>query len=192
MTIQPMRLDDAEQYLSRVVVALHSMAPERKGPVVAVLEFLLGHIRQTRRDLNALRLNAAREPSFSSTVDELDEIVRETAAATNKIIDATEAIERIGAAAPPQIADPLRTEAVKIYEASAFQDITSQRIAKAMQALQQLERQIDTLAHGYAFDEVAPGSPIPASDADALTNGPQLAGNALSQADIDKLLAGLG
>ncbi len=42
MTLQPMRLDEAERYLDQVVVALHAMTAERKGPVVAVLDFLLG------------------------------------------------------------------------------------------------------------------------------------------------------
>ena len=40
MTVQPLGLNDAERYLGRVISVLHTMSPERKGPLVAVLDFL--------------------------------------------------------------------------------------------------------------------------------------------------------
>ena len=192
MITQSLRLDEAEDYLGRVISALHTMSPERKGPLVAVLDFLLGHIRRTRGDLNALRMDA-REPSLSTAVDELEEIVSETANATNKIMDAAEAIERIAARAPAETGDALRAEATRIYEASAFQDITGQRIAKAIRALQKMEEQIGALVKGCC-DDVTPAGPDPSpvSNDSVLINGPQLSGHANSQDDIDKLLASLG
>ncbi len=190
MTAQPLHLHEAEDYLGRVIAVLHTMSPERKGPLVAVLDFLLGHIQRTRSDLNALRTDA-QQPPLSNTVDELEEIVRETASATNKIMDATEAIERIAAGVPAETRDALRVEATRIYEASAFQDITGQRIAKAVRSLQQMEDQIGALVRGCC-DDAAPADACLPPDANDLMNGPQLAGRANSQDDIDRLLASLG
>ena len=191
MTAQPLHLDEAEDYLGRVISALHTMAPERKGPLVAVLDFLLGHIRRTRKDLNSLRM-APGEPSLATAADELEEIVQETATATNAIMDAAEAIERIAAGATPDIRDALRAEATKIYEASAFQDITGRRITKALRALQTMEQQISVLVQGCGEEMLAGSDTQSASDDSALMNGPQRSGHANSQDEIDKLLASLG
>lgn len=192
MTAQPLHLDEAEDYLGRVISALHAMAPERKGPLVAVLDFLLGHIRRTRTDLNTLRM-APGEPSLATAADELEEIVQETATATNAIMDAAEAIERIAANASPQIRDALRGETTKIYEASAFQDITGQRITKALRALQTMEQQISVLVQGCGGEELLAGSEaVAVSDDHTLMNGPQLSSHANSQDEIDRLLASLG
>ncbi len=192
MTAQPIRLDEAEHYLGRVVAALHALTPERKGPLVGVLNFLLEHIRRTRTEFNALKSNAAYGPSLSSAVDELEEIVLETAAATNKIMDAAEVIERIAGNAPGGLGSELRAEATKIYEASAFQDITGQRITKAIRAFQAIEQQITTLVKACCDGSAdALCAAVPHGD-NALMNGPQRSGLANSQADIDKLLESLG
>lgn len=183
-----MRLDDAENYLGRVVTALHTLSPERKGPLIAVLTFLLNHIGRVRGELNTLRSDAVCAPSLSSAADELEEIVQETAAATDKIMDATEAIERIARTAPPEIAAALQAQATRIYEASAFQDITGQRITKAMRAFQAIERHVTALIEASGEEPLAA---MP-DDTERLINGPQLAGNGNSQADIDRLLESLG
>jgi len=185
---QPIRLDDAENYLERVVTVLHTLSPERKGPLIAVLSFLLSHIGRVRAELNTLRTDAACAPSLLSAVDELEEIVQETAAATDKIMDATESIERIARSAPPDVAAALRAEATRIYEASAFQDITGQRITKAIRAFQSIERHVTALIEASGEESLVP----PQAGTESLVNGPQLAGRANSQADIDRLLESLG
>jgi chemotaxis protein CheZ len=75
----------------------------------------------------------------------------------------------------------------RIYEASAFQDITGQRITKIVRALQHIESKLQTLVEECGgADDTAEGEPEVTGDA-ALLNGPQLGKNANSQTEIDLL-----
>jgi chemotaxis protein CheZ len=78
-----------------------------------------------------------------------------------------------------------------IYEASAFQDITGQRITKIVRALQSLEEKLTSLASAFGPLDEAVAPKAPAGDA-ALLNGPQRETTAASQTDIDALFASLG
>jgi chemotaxis protein CheZ len=78
-----------------------------------------------------------------------------------------------------------------IYEASAFQDITGQRITKIVRALQSLEEKLASLTDAFGPLEETQGPAKPEGDA-ALLNGPQLQKTAASQTDIDALFASLG
>ena len=63
-------------------------------------------------------------------------------------MSAAEAIEAIGAKADPETSAALLDAVTRIYEASAFQDITGQRITKVVRALQHIEGRIAALAAG--------------------------------------------
>ena len=77
-----------------------------------------------------------------------------------------------------------------IYEASAFQDITGQRIGKIVCALQSLEEKLASLTS--AFGPLEEGLAEQAAEGDAaLLNGPQLEKNASNQTDIDALFDSL-
>ncbi len=191
MTGDKLRLDDAQNYLERMIQELHGLSAERRGPLIAVLEHLSEYIRSTRNEIFALRGTQSAGLSLNSATDELSEIVNETARATNEIMDAAESVERLAANAPADIAAGLQGAAMRIYEASAFQDITGQRIGKAVQALQQIERNISALVNACCADAGAGPADTRQGDA-ALLNGPQLAGLANDQSDIDRLLLELG
>jgi len=184
------RLNDAHGYLDRVIRELRVLQSPQKDTLVGVLQYLSDHIRITREEIGALRPGQS-TPLFSSTTDELEEIVSETARAANRIMDAAETIETVAASADPVMAAALTEAVTNIYEASAFQDITGQRITKVVRALQSLESKLDSLAGAFA----PPGTalrpePVPEGDA-ALLNGPQLEAGANSQTDIDALFASL-
>ena len=78
-----------------------------------------------------------------------------------------------------------------IYEASAFQDITGQRITKVVRSLQSMEDKLGSLMSAFGPLENAMAAAAPEGDA-ALLNGPQLGRNSSSQTDIDALFEGLG
>jgi chemotaxis protein CheZ len=171
-----------------LIKELRTQGIERVGSLLAVLEYLSHHINQTREQIGSLRADGARTHPLSGTADQLEEVVSETAKATHDIISAAEEIERLAAKADPETAQAIGDAVIRIYEASAFQDISGQRIAKAIGALQFIEARIVELmqACGPLPDSAAPAK----SEEESLLNGPQLKGMGSCQADIDKLFAG--
>jgi len=187
-----MQLPDAHGYLDRVIGELRSLEAPHKNTLVNVLEYLSDHIRVTRSEIGALKTGSGNAQMFSTTTDELEEIVTETARATNRIMDAAEVVEKVSASLEPGPANALMEAVTNIYEASAFQDITGQRITKIVRSLQSLEEKLASLANAFGpLDELAPAAQQLEGDA-ALLNGPQLEKAAASQTDIDALFASLG
>jgi len=184
------QLVSAHGYLDRVIQELRHLESPQKNTLVGVLQYLSDHIRITRDEIGALRTGGGNTQMFSTTADELEEIVTETARAANRIMDAAEAIERTASEAPAPLAGRLTEAVTNIYEASAFQDITGQRITKIVRALQSLEEKLNSLV--CAFGPLDDGLAEPAREGDAaLLNGPQLEKNASSQTDIDALFESL-
>jgi len=183
----PLQLGDAHVYLDRVIRELHGLRTEKKHPLVGVLQYLSDHIRHTRSELGALRPRGG--DALSTTADELEEIVAETARAANEIMGAAEAIEALMPRVDCGVAAELLAAVTRIYEASAFQDITGQRITKIIRAVQDIEEKIDTLV-GACGDADAAVPDERSGDA-ALLNGPQLSKAANSQDDIDALFDSL-
>jgi chemotaxis protein CheZ len=196
MDVQPdktSRLRDSHGFLDRVIGELRSVQSPQKDTLVGVLQYLSDHIRVTRSEIGALRGDQANPQLFGNTADELEEIVSETARAANRIMDAAEAIETVAAAVDPASAAALMEAVTNIYEASSFQDITGQRITKAVRALQSMEAKLASLMDAFGPPD---GTDAPASaeaDGDArLLNGPQLEKNVSRQTDIDALFESLG
>ena len=191
ITVKPTsQLVNAHGYLDRVIEELRGLESPQKNTLVSVLQYLSDHIRITRDEIGALRTGSANPQMFSTTADELEEIVTETARAANRIMDAAEAIEQAAAEAPAPLASKLTDAVTSIYEASAFQDITGQRITKIVRALQSLENKLNSLV--YAFGPLDDGEGAPGREGDAaLLNGPQLEKNASIQTDIDALFESL-
>jgi len=187
-----LQLPDAHGYLDRVIGELRSLNTPQKSTLVSVLEYLSDHIRATRNEIGALRRDGAGNQMFSSTTDELEEIVTETARATNRIMDAAETVENVASTVgEPIVANVLMTAVTNIYEASAFQDITGQRITKIVRSLQSLEEKLASLASAFGpLDGAGSAEAVREGDA-ALLNGPQLEKTASSQTDIDALFASL-
>jgi len=82
-------------------------------------------------------------------------------------------------------------ETNKIFEACSFQDITGQRISKVVKTLKDIETSVDDLLNLFGpVDKSKVGELTDDRDDDEkLKNGPQMAGQGVSQDDIDKLLA---
>jgi chemotaxis protein CheZ len=185
-----LQLPDAHGYLDRVIGELRALDAPQKNTLVNVLEYLSDHIRVTRDEIGALRMTGD-SPMFSTTTDELEEIVTETARAANRIMDAAETVENVAATLEePITANVLMSAVTEIYEASAFQDITGQRISKIVCALQSLEENMASLMKAFGPLDDRFAKQEREGDA-ALLNGPQLEEKASSQTDIDALFASL-
>jgi len=189
---EALKLPDAHGYLDRVIGELRSLDAPQKSTLVNVLEYLSDHIRVTRDEIGALRTTGGDSAKFSTTTDELEEIVTETARAANRIMDAAETVENVAASLEePVTANVLMGAVTNIYEASAFQDITGQRISKIVCALQSLEENMASLMKAFGPLDDRFAKQEREGDA-ALLNGPQLEEKASSQTDIDALFASLG
>ena len=185
-----LRLETAQGYLERVICELRALSSERKGELLGVLEYLSLYIRRTREEVSTLKQEDRGGAFLSSTTDELEEILTETANAANEIMSAAEAIEEIGAKADPETSAALCDAVTRIYEASAFQDITGQRITKVVRALQHIEGRIAALAEACDDGTVRDTAALAVEEADGdagLLNGPQLGKNANTQSEIDRL-----
>jgi chemotaxis protein CheZ len=185
---QPLQINNAQDYLDRLIRELHALDSQKRQPLVAVLEYVSQHIRLTREEIGALKSGGGNP--LSSTADELEEIVTETARATNEIMGAAENVESIAAGTDPKIREALQAAATRIYEASTFQDITGQRITKVVRALQHIETRVEALTTACG-SVIAQTNDVVADDA-ALLNGPQLNRNASTQSEIDSLFDSIG
>lgn len=184
----PIKLENAHDYLDRVIQELHGLRSDKKHSLVGVLQYLSDHIRHTRSELGALRPSGT--VTLSNTADELEEIVAETGRAANEIMGAAESIEALMPKVDKDVAQALLAAVTRIYEASSFQDITGQRITKAVRAVQDIEGKIATLINACGHYGNAPTTPERTGD-ESLLNGPQLGKIAATQNDIDALFESL-
>ena len=153
------------------------------------------YIANSRREIAALQpknLEGARIPRAGK---ELDAIARQTEEATHTIMEAAEEIMAIEADDLESYRPQVESAILRIFEACSFQDITGQRITKVLKTLQLVEQQIGKLQTAWG-PEFGP-APKPAErdlpktgQEVALLNGPALAGEAITQDQIDALLAG--
>ena len=153
--------------------------------LLAEVEDLARTIAATRSELQRLDAGPFIAGHIPAATDELDEVVAHTASATNSILEVCEELEKAGESDEPVSAELLQQATARIYEACSFQDITGQRISKVVTTLKAIERKV-----GEILQVFGQGQELETVDdsAHSLTNGPQLPGKAMHQADIDALL----
>lgn len=118
---------------------------------------------------------------------ELEAVVQVTEQAANTIMEAAEAIGDWIAAGRDAAAAPAIVERVNaIFEACAFQDLTSQRIRRAIQHLQQVEGALKTMLP----DGAVPDRPKLEVRTQLRTAEAPKGAADLAQGDIDALLNG--
>lgn len=151
-------------------------------------------IEDAKKDLSSARAGEISSKHIPLATDELDAVVEATAEATGAIMDSCEAIQKKAAGGDAALAQDIDNEVMKIYEACSFQDITGQRITKVVKTLTQIDEKVSALMEvlGNSLPGLNDGADSeeeqPTGDA-ALLNGPQLPDKAITQDDIDKLLA---
>jgi chemotaxis protein CheZ len=118
---------------------------------------------------------------------ELESVVQATEDAANRIMGAAEAIR--DAAERPDGKAEILARVNAIFEACSFQDLTSQRIRRAVDQLRALDHMLEHIVE-HSGHAVEGGAPREAREPIRLTveipgNGPDLA-----QEEIDRLMAG--
>lgn len=178
-------LDKLPDLLRTVLLALESPG---EGPLLSLREQvseMQQFIANARKEIAVIRPNAMREVDIPIATDELDAVVAATEEATNTILDSVEKLENICTELSPDNSEKLASLVVKIYEASNFQDITGQRIAKVVATLQGIEMRVAKLA--ALFPDLEENEAVEKHGDDRLLNGPQMPSLANAQDDIDAL-----
>ncbi len=164
----------------------------------AELEALARFIQTARSEIAAVRPQDIGKTDIPLATDELDAVVGATEEATNRIMDAAEALSNLAGTLPPEAGEKINEAVTQIYEACNFQDITGQRITKVVRTLKHIEERVSAMLSAFGDDGAKqPGEAAPAAAAAApgavpesdLLNGPQLPDDAKKQAEIDAILA---
>lgn len=193
---------DPQYDRSKVVQIVHSVIAKMEGlsgeslrKLTDELQELVEAIEHTRAELATARTHDVGLHHVPTATDELDAVVDATKSATDSIMSACEAMEKFAIGKGGETESVVIGEVTKIYEACTFQDITGQRIRKVVTVLRQVEGKVNHLLETLGHNIDGTHHPLAVAPADnrteeqKLMNGPQLPANAISQDEIDKLLA---
>jgi chemotaxis protein CheZ len=152
------------------------------------------YIGRMREEIAALGVDDLKKSRLPAAGQELDEIVRATEEATNTIMGCAETLMAADPADAETFAATVQDSAMRIFEACAFQDITGQRIAKVVEALQSIEARVARFAEAVRLPDGAGAMTEHEAARDArrtalLLNGPQARGVAIDQSGVDSLMA---
>lgn len=152
-------------------------------------------IDSLKKEISSHRPEHVKNSHIPEATDELDEVVKATAEATNTIMTVCEQVQEIASTLESDSQSAINDKMMEIFEACSFQDITGQRIRKVVSTLAVIEEKIDRIMHtlgdtvGVKMGEGKFEKAISVDDDKSLLNGPQMADKAITQEDIDKLLA---
>lgn len=200
----PRSAADMQSLIEQLITVLRARRREAEATLVAELQGILGYIQGVRTDLSQLGPEL-KTHYIPTATDELEAISETTAAATNRIMDAAEAIDAMALGRAAANREALSAAATQIYEACTFQDLTGQRVRKIATALHETEVKIDQLIAAFTsrlgiapVDLAAlapnprPGPDLDEDQGEVRACGPQLPGIAKTQAEIDALMEELG
>src|ERR671917_2592526 len=114
--------------------------------IVRELASVADYIGHIKKEIAALKPNELSRERIPSANDDLGNVVQATASATHTIMAAAEEILGAGALSDKDYRNLVETRILAIFEACSFQDITGQRIARVLEALEQLEKRLDRFA----------------------------------------------
>ena len=193
----PLSSDEVAAIVRQVVQSLGATVAESDLKFYSDLEDLARYIRQAKHDIAAIKPNDISTEYIPNATDELDAVVGATEEATNRIMDVCDELGVVAGQVLPEVGDKITGCTTKIFEACNFQDITGQRITKVVATLKHIDSRIEAIVkamgeqiHRAGGDAHVMKNVHEADPEKGLLNGPQLAGNAISQDDIDKLLSG--
>jgi chemotaxis regulatin CheY-phosphate phosphatase CheZ len=149
-------------------------------------------IAKAREEIRALQPHSLCRERLPSAGAELRAIVKDTEAATHRIMTAAEALL---ASSPEDTMEyrAFRDEQVTlIFEACGFQDITGQRVSKVVGVLEMVESRVGRLAGALGVSDAERNAmePEDSKRRDKLLNGPAINGPETSQDEIDAMFDG--
>lgn len=191
MTQPSYKREQVVDIINSVMVRLktpNGISHDTLGRELSELKAIIDDLRNQLHSVQPADISTTHIPSAS---DELDAVVMATEHATVTIMDACEEI--LAETRDPAALQPTAVEScvIRIFEACTFQDITGQRIKKVTDSLKLIDNKIKSVLAAIEgqlinSDHEPVNTPIVSP---SLLNGPPLPAQAVSQDDIDKLLA---
>ena len=160
---------------------------------------LIQYIHRLRKEIAGIAQEKDDQTAFDGMADRLDAIVESTAQATDTILAAMEGIdgfvEQLRAHPEPagidSICDGITAKTMEAMEACSFQDLTGQRINKVVGSMKFVEERVNAMADLFGRTEVQALTgewELPQQiDDGVVLEGPQRAGEGISQDEIDQL-----
>jgi chemotaxis protein CheZ len=182
------QFDDLRRFIDRRIAELSAEVHATVQLVdysEANLSGQLGRIHEQIAGLVAIPAASTRNSGI-----ELEAVVQATEAAANTIMEAAEAIQDWieGGAQDKAALQALSARVSSIFEACSFQDVTGQRIRRAIQHLQQVETMLQGMMP--AGTSTPPVEAVQVRTLATTLEEPDQAGPDLAQAEIDRLLKG--
>lgn len=181
----------AEHIVSSVKHDMCAIDDTVMGEVRAIAE----SISRAKQEIGRLQPAELSEHRIPQAGRELAAIVEATEDATHTIMEAAEGMLAAEAEDPAGYKAFVEGEAMKIFEACTFQDITGQRVSKVVETLQDIEERIDHMASTLGIQDADGALTERESERDErkkrlILNGPALEGEGIEQDAIDALLDG--
>lgn len=183
------RKDQVASIINSVIGKVQSVPRVPASDLESELVALKSMIDELHAQLGQVNAGDISGQFIPSATDELDAIVEATEKATDGIMESCEAIQSLVNTPGPDLADRVGEQITRVYEACTFQDITGQRITKIVKTLKKIDERISSLVGTIEGRVSAVSGQEHAGASASLLNGPALPQNAISQDDIDKLLA---
>lgn len=152
-------------------------------------------IARMRGEIGQLQAHDLRARRLPEVDDALDAIRAEAREATETILHNAESILAADTRDPAAFVEEVNDRVISIIEACAFQDLTGQRIGRVIETMRHIEERVSRFANAVGMEEIC--APLPVDESvrekrrsELLLHGPQRKDEAISQDDIDALLAG--
>lgn len=154
---------------------------------------IAAYISRTRDEIAALRPNDMKEHRIPVAGAELEAVVEDTERATEAIMAEAEAL--MGMEINPDDPDAYKAsvdEAMcRMIEACSFQDLTGQRVSKAVSSLKHIEERVTRFASTMGVNDAEMSEQEKAEEERKqalLVNGPALGGPETDQTSVDELM----
>ena len=159
---------------------------------------LFKYLKRVRQEIAAINRPADEEMHFDSMSDQLDAIVKATEEATDTIMGCMENNDEILDELRKSLTDKnhlalldrISGNGADVFETCSFQDITGQRITKVVKSVTYVEDRVNALINVWGKDEIdriEVKADVEKTEDEKLLSGPALAGEGISQDEIDKL-----
>lgn len=186
-------IGDAAMVISELVTLMERHKIGNEKDLYSEIKNIKNKIEQVKIELCEKLPNGV----VPDATKELDEVVKSTEDATNRILDSAEKIRGIIATIGGGVeVDQVNEEVISIFEACNFQDITGQRIKKVTATLKYIEEAVENILSSIEGKSAptaqsAVGIAKPKTLAEMtksdLMNGPQFTDRAPTQDDVDRL-----
>ncbi|MCK5296534.1 MAG: protein phosphatase CheZ [Alphaproteobacteria bacterium] len=192
----------ANEQESIAIARIEEQAKENEHLKVEIFTLSLA-IQDTKVEIASLSTNEAPKKDIGSISEELDAIVASTEKATENILDCAEKIDDMAnniqtlenGSNSGKLAEEISAMTSTIFEACNFQDLTGQRITKALNVLSLVEKHIEKMIEIWGRDnikEIIKNQISDESEKSQEEEGVELSGPAnedegINQDDIDAL-----